>query len=165
MSKASIGEANNENLDSEFKYGDLENQLRKKIKLEHEKIISKIRETNEEIDISEHEVYKFLLIFHTLIETVNSVETEEETDGLVADAILQIVNLIAGLLKSNIDNLTVPAVLKSALKKLKSLIIPQKKDIEEGKPGKVEPENGRKWDRESTEEETIASREGSSEWR
>ena len=91
----------------------------KKIKLEHEKIISKIKETNEEIDISEHEVYKFLLIFHTLIETVNSVETEEETDGLVADAILQIVNLIAGLLKSNIDNLTVPAVLKSALKNWK----------------------------------------------
>ena len=62
--------------------------LKRKIKLKHEKIISKIRETNEEIDISEHEVYKFLLIFHTLIETVNSVETEEETDGLVADAIL-----------------------------------------------------------------------------
>ena len=139
--------------------------LKRKIKLKHEKIISKIRETNEEIDISEHEVYKFLLIFHTLIETVNSVETEEETDGLVADAILQIVNLIAGLLKSNIDNLTVPAVLKSALKKLKSLIIPQKKDIEEGKPGKVKPENGRKWDRESAEEETITSREGSREWR
>ena len=116
MSKRSIGDANNENLNSEFEYDDFENQIRKKIQLKHEKIISKIRETNEEIDISEHEVYKFLLIFHTLIETVNSVETEEETDGLVADAILQIVNLIAGLLKSNIDNLTVPAVLKSALK-------------------------------------------------
>ena len=92
---------------------------KKKIKLEHEKIIWKIKETNEEIDISEHEVYKFLLIFHTLIETVNSVETEEETDGLVADAILQIVNLISGLLRSNIDNLTVPAVLKSVLKNFK----------------------------------------------
>ena len=116
MSKRSIGDANNENLNSEFEYDDFENQIRKKIQLKHEKIISKIRETNEEIDISEHEVYKFLLIFHTLIETVNSVETEEETDGLVADAILQIVNLIAGLLKSNIDNSTVPEVLKSVLK-------------------------------------------------
>ena len=75
---------------------------------------------------------------------------------------MQIVNLIAGLLKRNIDNLTVPAVLKSALKKLKSLFIPQKKDIEEGKPGKVEPENGKNSDRESTDEETIASTEGSS---
>ena len=110
-----------------LKYDNTDIILKKKKKLELEKIISKIKETNEEIDISEHEVYKFLLIFHTLIETVNSVETEEETDGLVADAILQIVNLIAGLLKSNIDNLTVPAVLKSALKKLKSLFIPQKR--------------------------------------
>ena len=156
MSKRSIGDANNENLNSEFEYDDLENQLRKKIQLKHEKIISKIRETNEEIDISEHEVYKFLLIFHTLIETVNSVETEEETDGLVADAILQIVNLIAGLLKSNIDNSTVPEVLKSVLK---NFIHSTKK---EGKPGKVEPGNGENSDRESVEDETIASREGSS---
>ena len=154
MSKRSIGDANNENLNSEFEYDDLENQLRKKIQLKHEKIISKIKETNEEIDISEHEVYKFLLIFHTLIETVNSVETEEETDGLVADAILQIVNLIAGLLKSNIDNSTVPAVLKSVLK---NFIHSTKK---EGKPG-----NGENSDRESVEDETIASREGSSKQR
>ena len=159
MSKRSIGDANNENLNSEFEYDDLENQLRKKIQLKHEKIISKIRETNEEIDISEHEVYKFLLIFHTLIETVNSVETEEETDGLVADAILQIVSLIAGLLKSNIDNSTVPAVLKSVLK---NFIHSTKK---EGKPGKVEPGNGENSDRESVEDETIASREGSSKQR
>ena len=159
MSKRSIGDANNENLNSEFEYDDLENQLRKKIQLKHEKIISKIKETNEEIDISEHEVYKFLLIFHTLIETVNSVETEEETDGLVADAILQIVNLIAGLLKSNIDNSTVPEVLKSVLK---NFIHSTKK---EGKPGKVEPGNGENSDRESVEDETIASREGSSKQR
>ena len=125
MAKRSIEENINENLKSNFEYDNPTIILKKKIKLEHEKIIWKIKETNEEIDISEHEVYKFLLIFHTLIETVNSVETEEETDGLVADAILQIVNLIAGLLKSNIDNLTVPALLKSVLKKLKSLFIPQ----------------------------------------
>ena len=94
--------------------------LRKKIKLDHEKIISKIKETNEEIDINEHEVHKFLLVFNTLIKTVNSVESkEDETDGIVSDSILQMVNLITGLLKSNIDNLTVPTVLKVALKKLK----------------------------------------------
>ena len=63
----------------------------------------------------------------------------------MSDSILQIVNLIAGLLKSNIDNLTVPTVLKVTLKKLKSLFIPQKEDIEERKPekvGKPEPETG-----------------------
>ena len=81
MFKRSIEEANNENLNSEFEYDDSENQLRKKTKLKHEKILSKIKETNEEIDISENEVYKFLLIFHTLIEIVNSQKTLKETDG------------------------------------------------------------------------------------
>ena len=162
MPKRSIEENTNENLKSNFEYDNSDIILKRKIKLEHKKIILKIRETNEEIDITEDEVYKFLLIFHTLIEIINSVGTEEETDGLVADAIFQIVNLIAGLLKSNIDNLTVPAVLKSALK-IEKFIHSTKKDIEEGKPGKVEPENGENTDRESTKEETIASREGSSE--
>ena len=163
MPKRSIEENINENLKSDFEYDNSDIILKKEIKLEHVKMISKTKETNEEIDISEHEVYKFLLIFHTLIETVNSVETEEETDGLVADAILQIVNLIAGLLKSNIDNLTVPVVLKSVFKKLKSLFIPQKKDIEEGKTRKVEPKNDENSDKESAKEETITSREGSRE--
>ena len=115
MPKRSTEENINENLKYNFEYDNSDITL-KKIKLEYEKIISKIKETNEEIDIIEHEVYKFLLIFHTLIETVNSAETEEETDRLVADTVFQINNLIAGLLKSNIDNLTVPAVLKSAFK-------------------------------------------------
>ena len=53
---------------------------------------------------------------------------------------MPIVNIIAGLLKNNIDNLNIPAVLKSALKKFKSFFI-QTKDQEEGKPGESEPEN------------------------
>ena len=142
MSKRSIEETNNESLNSEFEYDDSENQLRKKIKLENQKILEKIKEINEDIDISEHEVHKFLLIFHTLVETINSQESREETDGFVTDTILQIVNIIAGLLKNNIDSLNIPAVLKSALKKLKSLFIPQTKDTEEGKTGEAEPENG-----------------------
>ena len=51
------------------------------------------------------------------------------------------VNTIAGLLKSYIDSLNIPAVLKSAFKKLKTLFIPQTKDLEEGKTGEAEPEN------------------------
>ena len=72
---------------SEFKYDNSENQLRKKIKLENQKILDKIKEI-EDIDISEHEVHKFLLIFHTLVETVNSEQPQEETNGFVTDAIL-----------------------------------------------------------------------------
>ena len=78
--------------------------------MKNQKILEKIKETNENIDISEHEVQKFLLRFHYQ-------EAQEETDGFVTDTILQIVNIIAGLLKNNIDSLNVPAVLKSALKK------------------------------------------------
>ena len=137
-----------------FKYDDSENQLRKKIKLESQKILDKIKEIEEDINISEHEVHKFLLIFHTLVETVNSEQPKEETDGFVTDSILQIVNTIAGLLRNNIDSLNIPAVLKSALKKL-SLFIPQTKDSEEGRTGEAEPEN--------TQETSEASRGGSKE--
>ena len=102
MSKRSIEETNIESLNSEFEYDDSENQLRKKIKLENQKILEKIKEINEDIDISEHEVHKFLLIFHTLVETINSQEAREETNEFVTDTILQIVHIIAGLLKNNI---------------------------------------------------------------
>ena len=74
MSKRSIEETNIEGLNFEFEYVNSENQLRKKIKLENQKILEKIKEINEDIDISEHEVHKFLLIFHTLVETINSQE-------------------------------------------------------------------------------------------
>ena len=83
------------------------------------------------------------IIFDTLLETVNSAKTLEETDGFVTDVILQIVNLIANLLKNNIDSLAIPTVIKSALRKLKSLFVPQIKDKEEGKIGDPEPENAK----------------------
>ena len=79
----------------------------------------------------------------------------------MTDAILQIVNTIAGLLKNNTDSLNIQAVLKSALKKLKSLFIPQKKDSVEGKTGEAEPENAKHMD--ETQEASEASRDGSKE--
>ena len=107
--------------------------------------------TNEEIDIDEHEVSKFLLIFNTLIETINSQETLEETDGFVTDAILKIVNVISGLLKNNIDGLKVPEMIKTALKKLKSWFVSNK---EEGKTGEAEPENAELSDKAKKADET-----------
>ena len=70
MAKRSKEETFNEDSNSEFEYDDSENQLRKKIKLENQKILDKIKEIGEDVDSSEHEVQKFLLIFHTLV--VNS---------------------------------------------------------------------------------------------
>ena len=127
MPKRSIEETNIKNSNSEFQYDDSGDQLRKKIKLENLKIVEKIKEIDANIDISEHEVHKFLLIFHILAETTNSQESHEETDGLVTDTIVQIVNIIAGLLKNNIDNLNLPAVLKSALKKIKRFVYTNKR--------------------------------------
>ena len=161
MAKRSIEETFNEDSSSEFKYDDSENQLRKRIKLENQKILDKIKEIEEDIDISEHEVHKFLLIFHTLVEKVNSEKPQEETDGFVTDAILQIVNTIAGLLRNKIDTLNIPAVLKSLLKKLKSLFIPQTKDSEKGKTGEAEPESGQNTN--ETQEASEASRDGPKE--
>ena len=47
---------------------------------------------------------------------------------------MQIVNIIAGLLKNNIDTLNLLTILKKALKKSKSLFI-QNKQKEEANPG------------------------------
>ena len=160
MAKRSIEGTFNEDSNSEFKYDDSENQLRKKIKLENQKILDKIKEI-EDIDISEHEVHKFLLIFHTLVETVNSEQPQEETDGFVTDAILKIVNTIAGLLKNNIDSLNILAILKSALKKFKSLFIPQTKDSEEGKTGEPAPVNAKNTN--ASREASKASMDGAKE--
>ena len=44
-----------------------------------------------------------------------------ETDGFLNDTILAVVKIIADLLKNKIESLKLPAVLKTALKKLKSL--------------------------------------------
>ena len=79
-----------------------------KIRLENEIIIDKIKDFDEAINISKHEVQKFLLIFHTLMETVISDEGLQQTDRIITNAILQIVLKIGDLLKKNIDSLNLP---------------------------------------------------------
>ena len=64
------------------------------------------------------------------MQTVNSEQEQEETDGVVTDTILQLVIKITELLKNNIDSLNLPTVFKNALKKIKSLFILQTKDQE-----------------------------------
>ena len=64
------------------------------------------------------------------MQTVNSEQEQEETDGVLTDAILQIVIKITELLKNNIYSLNLPTVLKNALNKIKSLFILQTKDQE-----------------------------------
>ena len=54
---------------------------------------------------------------------MTSEETFEETDGILNDTILVVCNIIAGLLKNNIDSLKLPAILKTVLKKFKNLFV------------------------------------------
>ena len=68
-------------------------------------ILDKLKDINEEIDINEHEVENFLLIFHTLMETVNSEEVLDNTDSAATDAILKMVLKLSELLKNNFDSL------------------------------------------------------------
>ena len=98
----------------------VESELRKKIKLENEIILDKMKYINKEIGISEHKVERFLLIFHLLMETANSEESLDNTDGIVSDTMLKIVSKVSKLLKNNIDSLKIPEILKIALKKIKS---------------------------------------------
>ena len=103
---------------------DLSNQesmLRKRIKLENKLILDKLKDIHEEIDINEYEVEKFLLIFHTLMETVNFEEVLDNTDSAITDAILKIVLRLSEFLKNNIDSLKLPDIFKIALRKIKSL--------------------------------------------
>ena len=152
MSKRSIEETTT----TEFSFDDSNEQLRKKIKLQNQKIIEKVKEINEEIDINEHEVQKFLLIFHSVFEIVTS---EQATGGFLNDTILAVVKIIADLLKNNIESLKLPTVLKTALKKLKSLFTKIKAEETEINPEVIENAEHSVL----TEENTSASREGREE--
>ena len=127
----------NENINNEVESFEV---LRKRIKSEHDFIISKSKQINKNIDLTEHEVYKFLIILHTLIESADFTdEITEETDGVVTDIIIKIVLKIAELIKQNIDTLPLPNILKQALKTIKE-IFNGKKQTEESERGSVEEE-------------------------
>ena len=117
MAKRILEDLKGEHYQIDFKHDEDESQLRKKIKLENDIIIDKIKEHYEDIDISEHEVHTFLLIFHTLLETVNSEQNLEEADGVIIDTFALIISKLRDILRQNIDSLKLPAILKSALKK------------------------------------------------
>ena len=114
--------------------------LRKKIKTEHDYILSKAKRINESINLTDHEVNKFLIFFHTLLDTVDlSSETSEleETDGIVTDIILKIVLKITELIRQNIDSLPLPKILKDALKVMKELFN-GKKSTQDSRGGSME---------------------------
>ena len=93
--------------------------LRKKIKIEHDYIVGRAKRVNEDLDLTDHEVNKFLVIFHTLLDTIDPDAEPEETDGRVTDIILQIVLKVSSLIRQNIELLPLPKVLIDALRVIK----------------------------------------------
>ena len=136
-----------ETVDSDLNKNDRSNDpsviLRKKIKAEHNYIVSRAKRINESIDLTDHEVNKFLIIFHTLLDTIDlssEISEGEETDGIVTDIILKIVLKISELMRQNIDSLPLPKILKDALKVIKELFNGKKSTQKSGGRSSVEAE-------------------------
>ena len=132
----------NSDLNKNDRTNDTSAVLRKKIKVEHNFILSRAKRINESIDLTDHEVNKFLIIFHTLLDTVDlSSETSEleETEGIVTDIILKIVLKITELIRQNIDSLPLPKILKDALKVIKE-VFNGKKSTQDSRGGSMETE-------------------------
>ena len=103
---------------------DYNENLKKKIKLLNDRFAKDIVDLEKNLNVDNHEVLKFLLIFTRLTKTMTSEENcqqNDETDGIVSDTISIICNLITDLLKNNIDQLSVPAPVRTSLKILKRI--------------------------------------------
>ena len=101
--------------------------LLKKIKVEQKVVSDNITKNYPDIDITEHEIKKFVLIFHLLLMTsLNDDELTElkalDTEDGVQDTILLIVMKLLSLLKGNIETLKLPKLIKIGLKKLESIL-------------------------------------------
>ena len=101
----------------------------KNIKLEHKLISVTISNKHPEIDIDDHEIQSFLLIFNLLIEAESDkISNGEDAEDGIPDILITIAAKLLQLLHNNIDSLKLPDIIKSALKKLKSFIVKDKKD-------------------------------------
>ena len=108
---------------------EVETDLPKKIKLEHKLILVTISNKHSEIDINDHEIQKFLLIFNLLIEAESDkISNGEDAEDRTPDTLITMAARILQLLHNNIDSLKRPDIIKSALKKLKSFIVKDKND-------------------------------------
>ena len=102
-------------------------ELSKKIKVEQKLISDNITKNYSDIDITEHEIKKFVLIFHLLLMTsLNDDELTElkalDTEDGVQDTISLIFTKLLSHLKGNIETLKFPKLINIGLKKLKSIL-------------------------------------------
>ena len=71
-----------------------------------------------EIDIDDHEIQKFLLIFNIIIEaeSCESSNAPEDSEDGTPDILITIASKLLQLLHNNIDSLNLPDTIKGALK-------------------------------------------------
>ena len=71
-----------------------------------------------EIDIDDHEIQKFLLIFNIIIEaeSCKSSNAPEDSEYGTPDILITIASKLLQLLHNNIDSLNLPDTIKGALK-------------------------------------------------
>ena len=135
--------------------------ISKKIKLEQQLISESISKNYPDIDITDHEVNKFLLIFNLLLETslneerLLEIKPQDSEDGSIEDTIILVVTKLISILKGNVESLKLPKIIKIGLKKLKTYIF-----FNDGK-NKNDSENGvgQNKDEPSTEDSSTSSRE------
>ena len=95
----------------------------KRVKVEHETINANLK-AKPEIDIEEHELYKFLTIFNALIESnIEDIEKDnlDSEDGFT-DIIKIVIITLLELVSKNIDSLDLPSKIKQGLEKLKQFL-------------------------------------------
>ena len=116
--------------------------LAKKIKLQHKLISEKISKNHPDIDVHEHEIYKFLLIFNEILETsLNDATDLTDSVDRIQDNILTVGKSLLKILKENIESLQLPAILKGALKRLKSFLFLTDNKIEQDGLNKNDSKN------------------------
>ena len=102
--------------------------ISKKIKLEQKLISESISKNYPDIDITDHEVNKFLLIFNLLLETslneerLLEIKPQDSEDGSIEDTIILVVTKLISILKGNVESLKLPKIIKIGLKKLKTYL-------------------------------------------
>ena len=100
-----------------------ETEFSKKTKLEHKLISVTISNKHPEIDIDDHEIQNFLLIFNLLLEAeLNKDNLNIDSEDGKPNILITIATKLLDFLHKNIDSLSLPKLINNGLKKLKSFV-------------------------------------------
>ena len=100
-----------------------ETEFSKRTKLEHKLISVTISNKHPEIDIDDHKIQNFLLIFNLLLEAeLNKDNLNIDSEDGKPNILITIATKLLDFLHKNIDSLNLPKLINNGLKKLKSFV-------------------------------------------